>query len=244
MFDSPLYHLIFLESRRAVYAPVPKAACSSFKAWLRALDGLPSIPVEALHFRRTNGLVYAQAIERERLLRLLLGGPEVFKFTVVRNPYARLVSAFADLLQPDSEGRCRLQKEADRLLEHRRRLIDARPSECDRLSFETFVELLPRLDPRDMNRHWQPQSIITLSDILTYDLVAKLERLGDALPRILAALKTERPFDLHLNASAPADLGDWYTPKLAAIVAEVYADDFQRFGYDLLFQGAGGGSSR
>lgn len=235
MFDSPLYHLIFLERRQAVYAPVPKAGCSSFKAYLRSIDGLPPISAEELHLRRTNGLTYAQAIERERLIRMLFAGPDVFKFTVVRNPYARLVSAYADLLQPDGDGRCRLQKEADKLLEIQRRLDDARPSQCDRLSFETFVQLLPRLDEREMNRHWQPQTIITMSGLLTYDLVARLETLDDSLPKIMSGLKTDTPFDLRLNASGETDPNDWYTPTLAAIVADVYADDFQRFDYDPAF---------
>jgi hypothetical protein len=232
MYDTPLYHLIFSDRRRAVYAPVPKAACSSFKAYLRSLDGLPPIALEELHLRRTNGLTYAQSIDRERLLSILFGKNAYFKFTIVRNPYARLISAYNDVLRPDADGRCRLQKEADRLLDVRRRLIDARPSECDRLKFEEFIEVLPHVGASAMNRHWQPQNMVILGEYIQYDVVAQLERLEESLPSIQAGIGAELPFDIKLNESGEVRVREWYTQKLAAIVRDVYSADFHRFHYD------------
>lgn len=232
MSDHPLYNLVFSHAAKAVYAPVPKAACTSFKAYLRQIEGLRPAAAELVHSKSRNGLTYADSIDRVALLNILfskVGG--YYKFTVVRNPFHRLVSAYRDLLAPREDGKPRYQAEAESLLALVRTRLDARPSECPHLTFETFVETLPSLSPLKMDRHWAPQNFLTMSQLLTWDLVIRFEEMNDRLPEL--AEKLNAPLmNLHLNKSGDdIVLTDWYTPRLEKIVTEIYAADFRRFRY-------------
>lgn len=42
-----------------------------------------------------------------------------------------------------------------------------------------------------MNRHWQPQSYLTMSTLLSYDLVNHLEQLHDRAPELADRLGTD-----------------------------------------------------
>jgi len=232
MFDAPLYHLVFSHQAKAIYGPVPKAACSTLKAYFRRAAGLGEIDFDLLHRRRLNGLLYASAIERGELIRLLFTDAGYFKFTVVRNPFTRLVSAWRDLLAPRDDGQCRHQAEAERLLETHRRIADLRPSDCGSLTFETFVRLLPALDPAKMDRHWQPQTLVNYSDVIAYDLVVKLEELAERWGEIRDRLAFQEELGAPVNVGGAIDPGAWFTPELAEIARTVYADDFRQLGYD------------
>src|SRR5207249_2263705 len=104
MYDHPLYHLVFSHQLRAVYCPIPKAACSSWKSLFRTITGLPQAGVTVIHDRRRNGLTYAWSVERFELMRILFAkSAGYFKFTVCRNPYARLHSSYCHIIAEKPE---------------------------------------------------------------------------------------------------------------------------------------------
>lgn len=230
----PLDELIFSRRLRCVYAPVPKAGCSSMKAYLRRLEGYSNeLDVLELHDKRHNGLTYAPSLSRAQMVDALFGNRAYFKFTVVRNPFARLVSAYRDLLTDrDGSGPRHVVAHHDLLTELREQR-DARPSELTSVTFEDFIRSLVDRRPVDMDRHWQPQSYLTMSRLLSYDLVIHLERFGELAPELADRLGTDLVPHERLNvvSTAPVDLADWYTAELEEIVGSVYADDFRRFGY-------------
>ena len=88
-FDDPFYHLVFSHRLKAVYAPIPKAACTTWKSIFRGAIGLPPSTNHAvIHGRRNNGLLYAHNIERPELIRILFSkSAGYFKFAIGRNPY-------------------------------------------------------------------------------------------------------------------------------------------------------------
>lgn len=230
----PLDELIFNHQHRFVYAPVPKAACTSIKAYLRRVDGYANeLDAGQLHDKRRNGLSYASSLSRPQMVNALFARDGYFKFTVVRNPFTRLVSAYRDLLTHRDGRGPRLKAAHQELLTELRTKRDARPSELSSISFGDFIRSLEHRRASEMNRHWQPQSYLTMSTLLSYDLVNHLEQLHDRAPELADRLGTDVVLAETLNkvGETPEDLVPWFPPDLEQIVLSVYSSDFGRFGY-------------
>lgn len=232
--DEPFYHLVFSHSLKAVYAPIPKAACTTWKSIFRAAAGLPpATSYGMIHSRRHNGLLYADAIDRAELIRILFskaGG--YFKFVVGRNPYARLASAYMDLVQSRDGKPPRGGASVERLAALYANRHDLRPSEMPAsLTFSQFVECLALDKPLLMDRHWQPQVLLACSHLIRHDLYAQVEGSFDA---IFERLKYDPPAVPRLNkvSQGSFDLRAMYTAETIGIVQKLYASDFIRFRYD------------
>ena len=217
--ENQLDHLIFSHELKAVYCPVPKAGCSSWKAYLRQAIRLPKVDSRILHDPERNGLTYAWMMHRETLLRALYGYPSYFRFVFLRNPYTRLASAYFDVVNPTERGGLRGAWWAETLLALYSRSRDLRPSEAPSLSFEIFVRSLTLDNSLNRNRHWQPQTTITMPKLIRYDLVAKLEEIDAHIEFIQQRLGCSEPMTFRLNpTNYPADVHDLYTPELKSIV--------------------------
>ncbi len=236
MFDRPFNSLIFCLPLRVVYSPIPKAACSSLKAYLRRQMGLPDAPnVESLHNRRTNGFSYPQTMDPEELCRALYGrSGRYFKFTVCRNPYARLVSAYKDLVASRSPGRLRGDAAVEALRLQYCKAYDKRPSEAPELTFEMFVRAIEASNPAELDRHWQMQFMVACAHLVTYDMTIKLEELPVKQAELISAMNLVEPISFRLNrtGAADADLRPYFPENIAAIVRRIYRRDFHHFGYD------------
>ena len=232
-YDEPFYHLVFSHRLKAVYAPIPKAACTTWKSIFRAAAGLPPAPnYGMIHSRRHNGLLYADAIERAELIRILfskVGG--YFKFVVGRNPYARLASAYMDLVQSRDGKLPRGGAGVERIAALYAKRHDIRPSEMPAsLTFTQFVEGLALDKPALMDRHWQPQSILACGNLIRYDLNVQVE---GGFEDIFERLGYDPPGVPRLNqvSQGSFDLRAMYTPETIEIVQRLYASDFIRFRY-------------
>ncbi len=142
-------------------------------------------------------------------------------FTVVRDPYARTLSAFLDKFKP---GKRYVSLYGPR--------IAARDGGA--LSFRGFCRYLAEGGEAE-NAHWMRQTRLTgLADRL--DIVGRVESLDVDLARILATIGGG-------GAPAPSGragpdpthavdrLGEYYDAETRAIVETVYAEDFSAFGY-------------
>jgi len=146
-----------------------------------------------------------------------------FKFTFVRNPYDRLVSAWSFF-------------------------ISCLKSINNDVNFETFVYRIVRgefkLLTKDkssedfINIEWHilPQTvhIYDESGNLLVDFVGHLENFQSDLNKVCEKLKI-RYFDVEKireNSSNHSDYKDYYTPELKRMVYEHFKNDFKLLGYD------------
>ncbi len=100
--------------RRYMYYEVPKAACSTMKTLLQKIEGLPPIqPFTGLNrevrrdmFIHERGLFkMASLLDFDsKVQEMILNSPEIFRFTIVRNPYTRLSSAWRDKVRLCAPG--------------------------------------------------------------------------------------------------------------------------------------------
>lgn len=232
MDDSPFSHLIFCPSLRIVYAPVPKAACSSVKTYLRRQMGLPDVSLARLHNRSVNGFTYAAQMPTEEVVpRTRLAARALLPLHRLPEPvHSRLVSAYRAFVEPADT---RLPDSVDALRSALCKATNARWSETIPLTFATFVRALAAMRPADFNRHWQRQHTLVCGDLFHFDLIIKMEDLGAKAADAARAMGLTEPIADVVNASdIPVDTRQYITPEVKTIIQRIYARDFRKFGYD------------
>ena len=94
----PEAHIDVLPQFNLIYVGVPKCASTTIKAALAVLNGKASPALGDLHTRRRTGLLSPSRVGLSTFYRIATD-PTSLRFAFVRNPYARLVSAWADKLK-------------------------------------------------------------------------------------------------------------------------------------------------
>lgn len=133
-----------------------------------------------------------------------------FKFTVVRNPFDRLVSQFAYMSRrEDLREFVGMGKDA---------------------SFAGYLACIRRRS----HVQWEPQTSFLVDDdgSLLVDYVVRFESLERDLSQVLARLKMTAAVPPHVNASDRGAYQAYYTAETRAEVEEMYSDDLDRFGYE------------
>jgi hypothetical protein len=202
--------------RRYVYLRVPKAANTTV---LRTLleqfpePGLDPADIDRAKIRSTHF--------RNLRARELAEVRRYFTFTVVRDPYARTLSAYLDKFKP---GKRYVDLYGER--------IAARDGGI--ISFRGFCRYLAEGGESE-NAHWMRQTRLTsLAD--RFDVVGRTETLDADLARILSAIGssvTAGPIDRAgpIPTHAEDRLGEYYDAETREIVESVYAKDFAALGY-------------
>lgn len=144
-----------------------------------------------------------------------------FKFTFVRNPYTRTLSAFLDKV-----GRKRHQG--------RRFLAWAETNNQP----QSFLGFCRYLDTRGLfdDMHWAPQTKILFLAPNQFNFIGKVENIQIDLPHVLntifGASELKDVPQLGTTTAASSHVLDAYGPEEAAIIQRLYADDFEQLGYD------------
>lgn len=221
---------------RFVYVETPKVACTSIKTFIHRLEGLsPMPPIGPMETRRSMAIHNRAAFALPSLFWSIapaeavqaLADPGFFRFAFVRNPYARLYSAWRDkvhLVEPAYER-------------FAQRVRDAFPQEVtgELVPFAPFVRFVCERRARD-NVHWAPQTALLFPDAIPYDMIGHIEQFEQDFARFIEHLHRQGAGDLdlttmHLNRRSDGDWRDLYTPELADMVYARFREDFDRFAY-------------
>lgn len=148
------------------------------------------------------------------------------RFTVVRNPWSRAVSAWSFA-----------RAGGGRAVAGQPRVPIAHPElyRCPAFaSFDRFVNewlASQRLETLDVVFRPQADYVQDRDGTMAFDHVGRFEQLGDTLGWLSDTLG--RKFATHhTNSSEAGDYRQYYTPELRHRVAEVYARDIALLGYD------------
>jgi Sulfotransferase family len=154
-----------------LYQPIPKCASTTIKTFLLHLEGLP---VDKNHWRRHqkeyNGFPGTNHLTVEEQLDIFEGRTDTFKFAFVRNPYARLASAYCDKIRSNP---------APHLIRNiRKSAADHGIALSETITFEQFVSVVSRQSVAEMDPHCRPQYYEGRFGIVKYDFVGRLEAMS------------------------------------------------------------------
>jgi hypothetical protein len=223
------YHSRASAAHRYVAMAVPKVACTTIKMALQTWEVCAPVADRwgEVHAGWAGPTLLSyptgQIVE-------MLRSPAYLRFSFVRNPYSRLVSAWKSKLASDNP-----QYEA---LRTSIRATCGDPmvngTGAGTVAFRDSVEYL-LLNPDAFDDHWSPQLDVLAADAIDYDIIGRFERLGPEFCAILERLGA--PSDVidtgrrQFNATEPTPLTAVYDRRLAKRVYDHYARDFEAFSY-------------
>lgn len=214
----------------AIYSFIPKNACSTIRLSLAIANGAID-DVEDVNWIHKNNLTFVAD------LRAVATAP--YTFTILRNPFTRLASCYLDKIVGKASAT---------------RALKLNNEETDDLSFTAFVLRIASRTMLRANFHWRPQIDCLVYE--EYDDVFRVEDMEHARQRLAErtglTVVDARDHTLHgtqhlervegrfhdvpahefvaMRALGKAPAYDaLYTPRTAAIVRRVYADDIAAY---------------
>ncbi len=233
-----LKYASFVSTEHGVaYVETPKAACTVLKWILATIDGrtVPEVhcaPETSLsmriHHRTVHPLPSFSDFSGEQAAEIL---QNYRIFCVVRNPFTRLVSAWANKVRQQEPGFSDIC--------HAVAEYSGTPANAD-ISFRDFAKwVVETNDPQTCNAHWRPQKHLLYPEVVSYTDVLHLETLAEDLQQFFNSIPSLKRYDARDllqqcagNESLPVDYSDLYDEELAEAVARFYEVDFATYGYD------------
>jgi hypothetical protein len=213
--STPIWFLLARRQRLA-YLQVPKAACSAMRAALCLLNR-PDLSLETIC---AHG---ALALHSEWVDMVRAGDPVVrafFRFTFVRDPYARFASFYRSKISRPFEGTIR----------PRFAKLGFRAG----MSVDDVLDLVEATPVADLDHHLAPQgSLVFAGGKPRVHFIGRIEQLAAGLDEIAARSGTRLEVP-RVNVTAGTPDRDDREPLSAAArarLARLYAEDFACFGY-------------
>ena len=156
----PYGPMMVSEHHRLFYIPVAKCACTSLKSMMVRLAGIQQAEIAmelGVHLVTDRFNTGVQLKDKPiDLARDILASDEYFKFSVIRDPFERLVSAYLEKFV--------YKRHSQRNLLHTRQVIAAVQGRADidlqrGISFDEFLAYILQQDPFELDAHWRPQHL-------------------------------------------------------------------------------------
>ena len=253
-FFSKIFTKSYISRKHKIcYAVVCKSASTTIRRWFVFLEGIadavesqrriqahsivkqfPELSLDdaykTIEYNKVVKSIAPHIIARSSEEKLnIFSSSEYFRFTVVRNPYTRIFSAWVDKVFGDN-------------LAYKKYFCNdpfyykiVTTVEDIAENFELFLTSLHKnryLLYKDA--HWIPQIYMVRTDKVTYDCIAKLEepnflntaleeRFGTEVPPLLREQYNKNPLAFSAN---------FLTPRAQKLIQELYRDDFRAFSYN------------
>jgi hypothetical protein len=229
-------HFIYMQNRAFVFAYVPKVACTNWKALLRHLSGFPDYLDSSLaHDRQRNGLVYLSDVAQWESI---LATTAIAKYSFVRNPFTRVLSAYLNKVEPLTRGDGEwLGPYFKAVFQSIQNFRTSKGHSDATVSFEAFLDWLAHSGhPHVENEHWVPQSRILSTEVVAYDFVGRFENLETDAAYLMDRMGCTVPFPTRESLDFPGmnsaqQIAAYYTDREAALVRKIYAADFDSLAY-------------
>lgn len=219
---------------RFVFFSNPKTGSESVRSLLDPYCDVPIVPFWELN-DATPFYPHMRPVEaREVFSRLGWDFDRYFKFTFVRNPWARLVSLYTMIYGSPSTGI------RGRLGAARRRLVRGHPGPAGFRQWVRAIATSGRGGGGPADQRWRMYGTYSLRSYASdpegrelVDRVLRLEDIADALPGTLRdiGLPTDKLSIPRVNQRNRPDSSTYYDRRTMEYVARLYAEDIARFGY-------------
>lgn len=202
-------HLMVHRRYRFVACLIPKAGCSTWLAYLRAMTGGAATGSVYDHAPSADVAWWEQLSTEE--WRRILDNATFTRFTVVRHPWDRLVSAFRSKV----EGWC----------DHRRRCLrrvfglTALSAAGGVVTFDEFVQAVASSRPEMLNAHFRPAHLLCGLQRLRYDRVIDLRDAAAAasLAQVLGFRESMAAWASRQRILSKYDVSRYYAGRTHAV---------------------------
>ncbi len=233
-------NFIYNEERGFIFAYVPKVACTNWKSIMRYLAGHKDYLDNRLaHDKAAGGLRYLDLTGPDLAL---LSDRGIRKYSFVRNPYSRILSAYLNKIEDNlplgspNSAESHWAKVAGKVDEFRLATLDN--SQFPEVTFEVF--LLWLRDGKNYLRedeHWQQQSVLLRWPQVKFDFIGRFEYLQEDSKYILAQMGCDVPFPSQKDVSfTPTDadrkLSNVLSDNTRQMITALFNADFKAFDYD------------
>jgi dermatan 4-sulfotransferase 1 len=212
-----------------LYQPIPKNACTTIKTLLLQVEGLP---VDDnwwhRHQKEYNGFPGTNHLPLEKQLDVFEGRTDTFKFVFVRNPYARLASAYIDKIRKN-------------VVPHIVKKIRFSAAQfgialSDPVTFTQFVNIVCRQSLTEMDQHWYPQFYAGRFGIVNFDFIGRMEALDTDLTYVLERIGAEesvfaRAQFRHNETGSSAELWNTVPSDVQRLFLKIFGIDFDVLKY-------------
>lgn len=236
---SPRGHTFdIIPSHNILYVPIQKNATSLIRRTLSEIGGMKSYGALRKVATYGNPMTMEEAPVAD--FYRILQSPEALRFAFVRNPYDRLVSAWASKFKDQplvpSKNFSRGHPEIDTYLRLRKGIDPALPHGGDEvLPFDQFVDYATAISEAWEDPHIQNQTSMIEIPGLTLNYLGRFESFQEDIGRILdhgsASTELRKRVLTPINRSERGDRASYYTDQLRDKVFSAYRRDFETFGY-------------
>ncbi|MHC4950843.1 MAG: sulfotransferase family protein, partial [Planctomycetota bacterium] len=176
--------VLISSQKKFIYLRLYKCACSKITGAL--IEDLTSRELshrQDIHSVKWYGQV-EKTVQIDENIEAVLADPTYFKFTFVRNPYERILSAWKNKI--DNPEKYPDGREGDR----QRSKINKKG---ERVSFEEFVNLLYEQRDRacSFDKHWAPQHYLLLLPFIEYDFIGRIETFSRDFENVLRKINAK-----------------------------------------------------
>jgi hypothetical protein len=154
----PLSSMMFSTKHKVLYIPIAKCGCSSLKDMMLEMaevehkDVIRKVGLHAVADRFNTGL-QLKDIDLDSAIDIL-AEPEYFRFSVIREPMDRLISAYLEKFVRNRQTAGN-QFHTSAVLAQVQGVVDHNVG----ITFRQFVEYIVSSDPNTLDTHWIPQSL-------------------------------------------------------------------------------------
>jgi hypothetical protein len=223
------YHSRASAVHRYVAMTVPKVACTTIKMALQTWEGCGPEPDRWGDVHADWAGPALLAYPTAQIVKMLRS-PDYLRFSFVRNPYSRLVSAWQSKLASNDPQYDQLQASIREACDYP--FVGGR--RAGPIVFRDAAEFLLG-NPAAFDDHWSRQIDLLDADVIDYQIVGRFERFGQDFHAILRRLHAPAGvIDIArrvFNPTRPMALAAVYDPPLAGRVYDHYIADFETFGY-------------
>lgn len=218
---------------RYVYVEVPKAGCGTMKATLGALEAARMGPGMASRVQAAphNRLAATPFVKPFQLppddLERVLTSKEFTRFTVVREPAARVLSGY---LEKVGQG----LKQSATIVEALS--ADGEDIAPEDITLDQFLAVIGEQTSREQDPHWRRQADHLGLGIIPYNAIVHLEDLDQSWEKIAALTGYEhldQQYFCRTSTRASSRIAEYYTPDLLERVKSIYARDYSEFTYSV-----------
>jgi hypothetical protein len=231
-----------MKKQSFIFVYNPKVACTNWKCILRYINGHKEdyLSASIAHNKELSGLCFISELSNPSDI---LSSSGVKKYSFVRSPYTRVLSAYLNKVEPYVEGTRGANDDNSYFYRVYRQVENYRMKnlpEVKQVNFFCFLHWIQNVeDTHTRNEHWLSQTALLRLGEIDYDFIGRFETLEQDAKRLLTKIECDVEFPSQSKVQfAPTNANEkikkYYSEREVELVNNIYAHDFDALEYEIV----------